>query len=169
MFDNKCKTCGGKLNITIGSDIAVCEACGNTAAIPADEVKKYSAVFKSAEAFMRLNTVSGFENAVRQFNTISFISQAQEQISVCENRIAQLQAKQKEREKTKKVTEKRDTKTGLIIILIIAVVILFAIAGAVYCVFRFLSGNMSPNAVKIVIVTVAVFAVIIVAGRLINV
>ena len=77
----KCEICGGKLNITIGSDVAVCDSCGNSATIPAADVRKYRDIYKAAEMLMRLNSVSGFEDAIRKLQTIAFIPQAQGDLS----------------------------------------------------------------------------------------
>ena len=162
----KCPICGGKLNITIGSDIAVCESCNNRAEIPADEVKKYSDVYKSAETLVRQNSVSGYENAIKELNKISFIPEAEIKIAYCERHIAEIQAKQKEREQIKQETDKKDTNTGIIIIALIVLVLLLVVAGSAYIAVHFYRGDLSPRAMAIIIVIVVVFAIAAVMGKI---
>ena len=166
MFDYKCSVCGGKLNITIGSDIAVCESCNNRTEIPNDEVKKYSDIYKSAETLVRQNSVTGYKSAIRELNTISFIPEAEAKIAECERHIAEIQAKQKEQKQIKRETDKQDTKTGVIIIALIVLVLLLAVAVAAYIAFHLYRGDLSPRAMTAIIITVAVFIIAAVIGKI---
>ncbi len=160
---DKCEICGGKLNITIGSDIAVCDSCGNSATIPAADVRKYQDIYRSAEAPMRQNSVSGYEDAIRKLQPIAFIPEAQEKITFCENRIAELREKQRNQEQSKEESEKSDSKTGVIVIVVICLLLLALIVGAVILVIHLFKGDLSPRATTIIvaaIIAVVVFAII---------
>ena len=161
----KCEICGGKLNITIGSDIAVCDSCGNSATIPAADVRKYQDIYRSAEMLMQQNSVSGYSQAKLKLQTIAFIPQAEEKIAVCENRIAALRERQKTQAQAKEEAEKRDGRTGVIVIVVVLLVLLAIIAGAVYLAVRFYRGDLSPRAIAILIAAVVVVIAIAIIGK----
>ena len=71
-----CPVCGGKLNIKIGTEFATCESCGNVTKIDPMDAKRFTEIYRSAERSMRLNSVEGYEEALRQLDSISFIEEA---------------------------------------------------------------------------------------------
>ncbi len=91
MATYKCKTCGGDLVLTIGSDTAFCDHCGQAAAVGSQDVKKYQDIYQSAETLMRTDTLSGYEDALTRLQSIAFIPQAKEKAAFCEKRIKELQ------------------------------------------------------------------------------
>ena len=87
-----CPVCGGKLNIRIGSEYAACDSCGNVTKIDPAEAERLATVYRSAERSMRLNSVEGYEAALRELDTISFIEEARKKHADCEKRLRDLQA-----------------------------------------------------------------------------
>ncbi len=162
----KCEICGGKLNITIGSDIAVCDSCGNSATIPAGDVRRYQDIYKSAETLLRLNSISGYEDAIRKLQPIAFIPQAQEKIAFCENRIGELRERQQKQEKSKEESDKRDSKTGVIVIVVICLLLLTLIAGAVILGIHLFRGDLSPRAIAIIVAAIVAVIVVAIIGKI---
>lgn len=162
----KCKICGGKLNIIIGSDTAVCDSCGSFENIGPDDVKKYSDIYKSAQRTMRQNNISAYSDAINQLQGISFIDEAKDLSDICEKRIEEIRAKQKIQEQKKEESDRQNTKTGIILIVLTVLVLLLAAAGAVYIVIHFYRGDLSPRAVAVIISAVIIFALAAVVGKL---
>ncbi len=161
----KCEVCGGKLNMTIGSDIAVCDSCGNRATIPAGDVRKYQDIYKAAELLMQRNSVVGYSEAKMKLQAIAFIPEAEEKIAVCENRIAELRERQKTQAQTKAETDKRDSKTGIILIVTVLLILLAIAAGIIYLAIRFYRGDLSPRTIAIIIAAVVVVIAIAIIGK----
>ena len=87
-----CPVCGGKLNIKIGTEYAACDSCGSLTKINPEEAERLREIYRSAERSMRLNSVEGYEEALRQLDSISFIEEAQKTHADCEKRLRDLQA-----------------------------------------------------------------------------
>jgi hypothetical protein len=166
MINPICSVCGGKLNITIGSDIAVCESCNNRAEIPSGDVKKYSDIYKSAEALIRQNNTLSYENAIKILNAISFIPEAEAKIAFCETRLAEIKEAEAKRAEAKEQADKNDTKAGIIIIVMIVLVILLVVAGAIYIAVHLYRGDLSPKVVTAIITVIIIFTFITIIGKI---
>lgn len=163
----KCKTCGGDLVLTIGSDRAVCDHCGLAAEVAEKDVKKYLNAFNSAEALMRTDTLAGYTNALPRLQAISFIPQAREKAEFCERRAQELRKEQAERrQRTEAETGKKDSAIGIIILVLLAVFFLAAVGCAVYVIYRLVKGDLSQTEVIVLIAVAAVFAALLVLGKL---
>ena len=163
----KCKTCGGDLIITIGSDRAVCDHCGQAAEIDAKDVKKYQNAYNNAEILMRTGTLAGCEEALTRLQAISFIPQAREKALYCEQRLEELRKAQEERRKRAGMdTGRKDSAIGIILLVLLAVFFLAAVGCAVYVVYRLIKGDLSQTEVIVLIAVAAVFAALLVLGKL---
>lgn len=165
MFDNKCKICGGRLIVSLGTGYATCENCGNASQPSAEELAKLRAAVKNAENRMRLNSAAGYEEALEQLRSISFVSEAQQKAELCRRRLNELRGKQAEREKNEGAANKSDTRIGIIILILFILLILLAIAGGVYVAVHLYRGDLSPKAVAAIVITVVIIAALLIAGN----
>ena len=159
MISLTCPVCGGKLNIKIGAEIAVCESCGNVTELNPGDVAKYRAMYNIAESTMRKNTADGYRDAIRKLETIEFINEAKELSDECRRRLSVLQADQARRQEFEKTNEKKSTFLGVLLVVLILLFCIGAIVGAVYLVIGLVKGTLSP-ALTAIIIGVAVLAVI---------
>ena len=82
-----CPVCGGKLNIKIGTEYAACDSCGNVTKIDPMEAERFKRVFQSAQRSMRMNSVEGYEAALRELDQLPFIEEARKKRTECEKRL----------------------------------------------------------------------------------
>lgn len=166
MFDSKCKTCGGKLSVSVNSGYAQCENCGNPAEIDPGELDRIRGIYESADRKIRLNSAAGYKDAINQLQTIPFVSEARDKIAFCETRLAEIKEAEAKRTEIQEQTDKNDTKTGIIIIVLIMLVILLVIAGAIYIAVHLYRGDLSPKAVTAIVSAIVVFAVLTIIGKI---
>lgn len=153
-----CPVCGGKLHIVIETGLAVCEACQRTFDADPADVQKYGGIVRDAERLMRQNTVAGYEDAIRLFASIPFVSGAKEKQEDCEKRLSELQKRTERHRALLHREDEKNTKLGIILLILTLLFAAAAIAGIVYLIILWSKGMLSRPAV-IVIVSVAVIAV----------
>ena len=154
-----CPVCGGKLNIKIGTEYAACDSCGSLTKIDSKEAERFKEIYQSAERTMRLNSVEGYEEALRQLDSISFIEEAQKTHADCEKRLRDLQANLTQRQAPGSASESQNTSFAGVLLAITLVFCAAALAGIVYLVLRLIRGTLSPTATTLVI-TLAALAVV---------
>lgn len=153
-----CPICGGKRHIVIETGLAVCEACGKTFDAEAEDVQKYGGIVRDAERLMRQNTVAGYEDAIRLFTSIPFVSGAKEKQSECEKRLSELQDRMERHRELIHREDEKNTKLGIILLILTLLFAAAAIIGIVYLVILWSKGMLS-RPVVIVIVSVIVIAI----------
>lgn len=161
MTSFSCPVCGGKLNIRIGSELAVCENCGNSAGVDPADAARFSTVYREAERAMRRNSAAGYREAIRTLQEIAFIREAEKLTAECERRLAALKSDQILRQESEKTSEKRNAALGVILLALAVLFCAAAIAGAAYLVFRLLRGGPAPGELATV-AGVAVLAVLLI-------
>ena len=150
-----CPVCGGKLNIKIGTEFATCESCGSLTKIDPMDAKRFTEIYRSAERSMRLNSVEGYEEALRQLDSISFIEEARKKATECENRMHDLQADLTRRQVSGPASEQQNTSFAGVLLALTLVFCAAALAGAVWLVVQLINGALSPKATAVVIVIAA--------------
>lgn len=164
----KCPVCGGKLYFVIETGLAACESCQRTFDADPKDVQKYGGIMRDAERLMRQNTVAGYEDAIRLFTSIPFVSGAKEKQSECEKRLSELQDRMERHRELIHREDEKNTKLGIILLILTLLFAAAAIIGIVYLVILWSKGMLS-RPVVIVIVSVAVIAVALaLIGRLRN-
>jgi hypothetical protein len=108
---------------------------------------------------MRLNSVEGYEAALRELDTISFIEEARKTRADCERRLRDLQADLQRRQAPSPASESRNTSFAGVLLAITLVFCAAAFTGIVYLVLRLIRGTLSPTATTLVI-TLAALAVV---------
>ena len=166
MNPNTCPICGGKLNIRIGADKAECDSCGRLHEIDAADVARYREVYSSAERLMRQNTAAGYEDAIAKLQTIVFISEARDKIKECEQLLNELRANQLHRQEANRLSDRRNTRLGIVLLILTVLLCAAALAGVVYLVVRFVQGTLSKGTVITILAVVAVAIIVSVLGRL---
>ncbi len=146
-----CPICGGKLNIKIGTEYAACDSCGNVTKIDPEEAERFKGILRSAERAMRLNSVEGYEEALHQLDSISFIEEACKKATECENRLHDLQADLQRRQVSGPASEQQNTSFAGVLLAITLVFCAAAFTGIVYLVLRLIRGTLSPTATAIVV------------------
>ena len=146
-----CPVCGGKLNIRIGAEYAICDSCGNVTKIDPAEAERFARIYQSAERSMRLNSVEGYEEALRQLDSISFIEEARKKATECENQLHDLQADLQRRQVSGPASESQNTSFAGVLLAITLVFCAAAFTGIVYLVLRLIRGTLSPTATAIVV------------------
>lgn len=161
-----CPICGGKLNIRIGADKAECDSCGRLHEIDAADVEQFRKIYADAERAMRQNSAAGFASAAGLFRSIGFIDEAREKEELCEKRQRELNAERLQREEAKKLADKRNTRLGVILLILTVLLIAAALAGIVYLIVRWVQGTLSRGTVITILAVVAVAIIVSVLGRL---
>ena len=161
-----CPICGGKLNIRIGADKAECDSCGRLAEIDAADVAQYREVYHSAERVMRQNTAAGYEDAIRQLQTIAFIDEARDKIKECERCLNELRASRLQRQEANRLSDKRSTRLGILLLILTLLLCAAALAGIVYLIVRWAQGMLSKGTVITILAVAAAAVIISVLGRL---
>lgn len=155
-----CPICGGKLNIKIGTEYAACDSCGNVTKIDPAEAERFRRIYQSAERSMRLNSVEGYEDALRELDQISFIEEARKKRVDCEKRLRDLQADLQRRQAPGPASESQNTSFAGVLLAITLVFCAAAFTGIVYLVLRLIRGTLSPTATAVVIVLAALAVVL---------
>ena len=150
-----CPVCGGKLNIKIGTEFATCESCGNVTKIDPMDAKRFTETYRAAERFMRLNSVEGYEAALRELDSISFIEEARKKATGCEDRLHVLQAYLQRRQAQGPASEQQNTGFAGVLLAVTLVLCAAALTGVAWLVFLLLKGALSPRATAVVVAIVA--------------
>lgn len=150
-----CPVCGGKLNIKIGTKFATCESCGNVTKINPEEAERLREIYRSAERAMRLNSVEGYEAALRELDSISFIEEARKKRVECEKRLQDLQADLQRRQAQGSASEQQNTGFAGVLLAVTLVFCAAALAGVAWLVVLLLKGALSPRATAAVIAIAA--------------
>jgi len=108
---------------------------------------------------MRLNSIEGYEEALRQLDSISFIEEARKTAVECEHRLHDLQADLQRRQATGPASEQQNTGFAGVLLAITLVFCAAALAGVVWLAVQLLNGALSPRATAIVIIGIAALAV----------
>ena len=161
-----CPVCGGKRHIVIETGLAVCEACGKTFDAEAEDVQKYGEILRDAERLMRQNTVAGYEDAIRLLASIPFVSGAKEKQTECEKRLSELQTRKRRRMESEQIGDKRNTRIGVILLILTVLLCAAALAGIVYLIVQWVQGTLSRGTVITILAVVAAAVIISVLGRL---
>ena len=155
-----CPICGGKLIIRIGTEFATCDSCGNVSKIDSADAKRFTEIYQSAERSMRMNSVEGYEAALRQLETILFIEQARKKAIECKARLHDLQVDLQRRQTPDPTSESRNTSFAGVLLAVTLVFCAAAFTGIVYLVLRLIRGTLSPTATAVVIVLAALAVVL---------
>ena len=153
-----CPICGGRLHIVIGAALAACEACGEYTELDPNAVQKYREIYHSGVRAMRQGSVSGYEEAIRLFKSIAFVAEANEKQKECEEKLSALQARA-ERQAGDPKTDARNTRLGVILLIVTLLLLAAAIAGAIYVIVQWANGAFSPTAT--VLIAVAIVAIVV--------
>ena len=163
-----CPICGGQLHIVIETGLAVCDACQRTFDADPQDVQKYGEIVRDAERLMQQNNVAGYEDAIRLFASIPFVSGAKEKQAECEKRLKELQDRIERHRAFLHREDEKNTGLGIVLLILTLLFAAAALAGIVYLIILWSKGMLSRPAV-IVIVSVAVIAVALaLIGRLRN-
>ncbi len=154
-----CPICGGKLKIKIGTEYAACDSCGSLTKIDPEEAERFGEIYRSAERSMRLNSVEGYEEALRQLDSISFIEEAQKTHAECEKRLRDLQANLTQRQAPGSASESQNTSFAGVLLALTLVFCAAAFTGIAYLAFRLIQGTLSPTATALVIALAALAVV----------
>lgn len=166
MANYKCNICGGNLILTIGSDTAFCDHCGQAEPVDPQDVIKYQDVYCSAETLMRTDTLSGYTDALTRLQSISFIPEAKEKAVLCEKRIKELQQLQPDMDRRKNHNDKNDTKLGVIIAVFLVLLLAALAVGIAYVIYRLIKGDLTHTDVIIIGSVAAAFVVLLIVGKI---
>ena len=166
MATYKCKTCGGNLVLTIGSDTAFCDHCGQAEPGDPQDVKKYLDIYQSAETLMRTDSLSGYTDALTRLQSISFIPQAKEKAELCEKRIEQLQTVHNEKIRRKESDDGKNARLGIVITIMIVLFLAAFVVGVVYVVVHLYKGDLSQTEIIVIASVAVVFVLLLIIGKI---
>lgn len=162
----QCEICGGKLNIRIGAGHAECESCGNVSELDPKDTARFRAVFREAERLMLQNTVSGYEEAIQKLQSLPFIDEAREKEAVCKRRLELLRERQRQREEARKRDSAKDTRLGIVILIVSVLFAVAAVAGIACLIVLLIKGMLPPAVTAIVVAAIAAVGVLVILGRI---
>ncbi|MBR3179425.1 MAG: hypothetical protein IKF49_07950 [Clostridia bacterium] len=148
------------------SGLAVCESCGKTVDADPADVQKYREIFGSAERAMRLHSAAGYEDAIRLFGSIPFVSGAKEKQAECETRLFELQERTKRHRVLLHREDEKNTKLGIILLILTLLFAAAALAGIVYLIILWSKGMLSRTAVIVIFSVVVIAVALALFGRL---
>ena len=162
----KCEICGGDLAVSLNSELAVCENCGNTAEVDSEELGKIRRIYREAEVKTYTQSVSAYQDAINLFQSISYVKEAREKIAACENRLSELKEAEENRAESNAKSDKSAGRIGIIILIMFTVVLALLISGIVYIVYHLKAGDLSPTATAIIISVIAVSFVALIISKI---
>lgn len=165
MTPTTCPVCGGKLNIRLGAEYAVCGSCGNTCECDPADIARFRAVYRSAERAMRLNTAAGCREAIARLETIPFVEGSEDLSAECERRLDELRSNRLRQQERDKLTDRKNTALGVALLIAALVFCAAAVAGAVYLVVCLINGTFSPVSLAVAAGAALLAAVVILAGK----
>ena len=160
-----CPVCGGKLNISIVSELAVCGSCGNTCECDTDDIARFRAIYRSAERAMLLHTEAGYREAIAALEAIPFVEGSESLYRECERRLNELQSNRQRRQESEAASDRKSTALGVALLIAAAVFCLAAVIGAVYLAVCVANGTLPDWAVPVVIAAAVLAAVLFIAGK----
>ncbi len=160
-----CPVCGGKLNISISSELAVCGSCGNTYECDPADIAKYRTIYRSAERAMMLHTEAGYREAIAGLETIPFVEGAGNLSRECERRLSGLRSDRQRRQESEEASDKKHTALGAALLIAAAAFCVAAVVGAIYLVTCIVNGTLPDWAFPIVIGAAILAAVLFIAGK----
>lgn len=119
------------------------------------EAERFTKVYRSAERAMWLNSVEGYEAALRELDSISFIEEASKTHVDCEKRLRNLQADLQRRQASGPASESHNTSFAGVLLALTLVFCAAAFTGLVYLILRLIQGTLSPTATAVVIALAA--------------
>ncbi len=146
------------MNIKIGTEFATCDSCGNVTKIDPTDAKRFTETYRSAERSMRMNSVEGYEAALCQLDSISFIEEARKKATECEDRLHDLQVNLQRRQAQGSASEQQNTGFAGVLLAVTLVLCAAALAGVVWLVVQLINGALSPRATAVVIFIAALAA-----------
>ncbi len=161
-----CPVCGGKMNIVIETGLAVCEACQRTFDADPKDVQKYGGIVRDAERLMRQNNVAGYEDAIRLLASIPFVSGAKEKQAECEKRLSELQNRMERHRELIHREDEKNTKLGIILLILTLLFAAAAIIGIVYLVILWSKGMLSRPAIIVIVSVIVIAAALALFSRL---
>ncbi len=161
-----CPICGGKLHIVIETGLAVCDACQRTFDADPADVKKYGDLLRDAERLMRQNIVAGYEDAIRLFASIPFVSGAKEKQADCEKRLKELQDRIERHRAFLHREDEKNTKLGIILLILTIMFAVAAISGIVYLIILWSKGALSRTAIIVIVSVIVIAAALALFSRL---
>lgn len=123
------------------------------------EAERFTKVYRSARQSMGLNSVEGYEAALRELDSISFIEEASKKRMECEKRLRDLQEDLTRRQVSGPASESQNTSFAGVLLAITLVFCAAAFTGIVYLVLRLIRGTLSPTATAVVIALAALTVV----------
>lgn len=166
MAQLKCKTCGGDLALSINSDYAVCENCGNKSDVDFQELGRIRRIYRDAELKTYTNSVDGYQNAISQLQTISFVTEAKEKIALYESRLTEVRELEAKRNADKEKEEKSSSKIGVVILIFFILLLALVVAGIVYVIYHLKAGDLSPVAIGVIAAIAAVTIILMIIGKI---
>ena len=97
---------------------------------------------------------------------IAFIGEARDKIKECEQRLTELRADRLHRQETNRLSDRRNTRLGIVLLILTVLLCAAALAGIVYLVVRFVQGTLSKGAVLTILAVVLAAIGVSVLGRL---
>lgn len=159
-----CPICGGQLHIKTVNGPTVCEACGRVTALDAADTKTYREAYDQAERAIRRGTADGYEEAIRELNRIAFIDEAADRIADCEKRIAEWNLQKDKKREFARISDSRDTKLGIAVLIVTVLLCAAAIAGVIWLVVLITQDALSPTALTVIIALVALAVLSVIFG-----
>lgn len=160
-----CPICGGDMHIVIESGLMVCDSCGNAFDADLADVRKYGRILQEADRLMQHNTTAGCEDAIRLMASIPFVSGAKEKQAECEKRLKELQEKAEHRRALVRREDEKNTKIGIVLLILTIILALAAIAGVVYLIILWSKGQLSKKTIIIIASVAVIFVALALFGK----
>lgn len=100
------------------------------------------------------------------FRTIDFVDEAKKRAEQCEMRLTGMRKERLRRAESERIGDKRNTRIGVILLILTVLLIAAALAGIVYLIVRWVQGTLSRGTVITILAVVAAAVIISVLGRL---
>ena len=160
-----CPICGGRLKIKIDSGMALCGSCGEwTEADPA-QLQNLRYTVGTAERSARLQTAEGCETALRLLEEISAVADVEDRISACRAQLDSVRETRVRQKKTARDDDKRDTATGIVLMVLIVLICLAAVGGLIAVFILWSKGRLPPSAAVACVCVIAAVAALVLLSK----
>jgi hypothetical protein len=161
-----CTICGGQNRIRIGSLTAICDSCGRESELDPVDAERYRQLLGRAEQLACKNTIDGYREAIRILEELRFVEEAQDKKILYEEKREELLEKQLRRKEYMKASDKKDTRIGVILLVLTILFFLAAAIGIAWLIILYVRDELTPATLTVIVIAIAVMAAAVIIGRI---
>ena len=153
------------MKIKIESGMALCGSCGEWTDADPTQLRILRDTVSKAERAARLQTAEGCENALRLLGEISAVADVEDRIAACRAQLDPVRETRVRQKQTARDDDKRDTATGIVLIVLIVLICLAAVGGLIAVFILWSKGRLPPSAAVACVCVILAIALLVLLYR----